>query len=416
MKKIMNFIIIFIIIIFLTFSVNAQSITEIEISELERSSDELILKQLPYKNGDIYSEQQLILSRRRLLNSDLLNPLTLRVSSTKSENDTYQILIDGEDSGIFMIHPWEFTIRKTTGLLGENFKQKIRNPQGNGMSYLIAFDWSDDSYKEFGLEYVGEKANIYRFNYRNFDSKLDFNQKEFEADGDFYQFDLETIPSAKIKNIYSFKFQENNYKINNITQKQEYLIPTYSLNYNNNFEFDIELSRAFSLNDNYNDFNSLKLNLNKEYRVNKNSRIIADLKGGLSSDDTPFNYQFRAGSFSKNDGGIPIRGQDYEFAGTKYIKNTMEYQRMLWRRDLWGVFFIDSAKIAAADQELGNLDWENDAGLGLIYYSFLGPIRADIAFDNLDSSPQFNIGFGSSFKLVNFILIISLKFSRSQID
>ena len=70
---------------------------------------------------------------------------------------------------------------------------------------------------------------------------------------------------------------------------------------------------------------------------------------------------------------------------------------MLWRRDLWGVFFIDSAKIAAADQQLGDLDWENDAGLGLIYYSFLGPIRADIAFDNLDSSPQFNIGFGSSF-------------------
>jgi len=33
-----------------------------------------------------------------------------------------------------------------------------------------------------------------------------------------------------------------------------------------------------------------------------------------------------------------------EFAGTKYIKNTLEYQRMLWRRDLWGVVFIDNAK------------------------------------------------------------------------
>ena len=397
MKKIMSFIIIFILIIFSPFSLNAQSITEIEISELERSGKDLILKQLPYKNGDIYSEQQLILSRRRLLNSDLFNPLTLRVSSTESENDTYQILIDAEESGIFMIHPWEFGIRKAAGLLGEKLEQKIRNPHGNGLSYLFALDWSDDSYEQYGLEYVGEKGRIYTFNYRNFDSDLEFNQQEFQSDGAFYQLNLESLPKAEIKNIYSIKFQENDYQINNINQKQQYLIPAYTFNYNDNFEFEIELSRAFSLNDNYNDFNSLKLNLNQEYRVNKNSRIIADLKGGLSSDDTPFNYQFRAGSFSKSDGGIPIRGQDYEFVGTKYIKNTLEYQKMLWRRDLWGVLFIDSAKIAAADQQLGDLDWENDAGLGLIYYSFLGPIRADIAFDNLDSSPQFNIGFGSSF-------------------
>jgi outer membrane translocation and assembly module TamA len=70
---------------------------------------------------------------------------------------------------------------------------------------------------------------------------------------------------------------------------------------------------------------------------------------------------------------------------------------MLWRKDLWGVIFIDNAKIAATDEELGDLSWENDAGLGMIYYTFLGPIRADIAFDNINSSPQFKIGFGNSF-------------------
>lgn len=397
MKKISIFIMIFIITFTFITSVSAQKISEIKIAELNRSSEELILKQLPFKEGELYQQQYLDLSRKRLLNSDLLNPLTLKISSIKTKENNYQILIDARESGIFMIHPWEFAIRKTTGLLGESFEQKIRNPHGNGLSYLIGFDWSDDSYQEYGLEYVAEKASIYSFNYRNFDSKLDFNQKEFETDGNFYQLNLETIPSLKIKNNYSFKFQENDYTINNLTQKQEYLIPAYTLNYNNNFEFEVELSRAFSLNDNYDDFNSLKLKLNKSYNLNKNSRIIADFKGGITSEETPLNYQFRAGSFSKNDGGIPIRGQDYEFAGTKYIKNTLEYHRKLWRRDLWAVVFIDSAKIAAADKELGELDWENDGGFGLIYYSFLGPIRADIAFDNINSSPQFNIGFGSSF-------------------
>ncbi len=397
MRKLYIFIVFFTIAIALTMTVSAQNISEIEITELKRSSEKLILKQLPFKNGVLYSQEDLKLSRKRLLNSDLLNPLTLKINSIKTADNNYQILIDGRDSGIFMIHPWEFAIRKTTGLLGKKFEQKIRNPHGNGLSYLFAVDWSDDSYQEFGLEYVGKHANIYSFNYRNFDSKLEFNQTEFEADGNFYQFNLETIPTSKIKNNYSVKFQENDYKINHLTQKQEYIIPTYSLNYNDNFEFEIELSRAFSLNNNYEDFNRFKLNLNKSYNLTKNSRIIADFKGGFASEETPFNYQFRAGSFSKNDGGIPIRGQDYEFAGTKYIKTTLEYHRQLWRKDLWGVIFIDSAKIAAADKELVDFDWENDAGLGLIYYSFLGPIRADIAFDNINSSPQFNVGFGSSF-------------------
>jgi outer membrane protein assembly factor BamA len=397
MKKLFEFLLFFILIIILTISVTAQNIEEIKIIGLKRSREELLLKQLPYKNEDIYSNQKLELSQKRLLNSDLFNPFTLKVSNIKRTNDNFNILINAENSGIFMVHPWEFTIRKTVGLFGENFEQKIRNPHGNGLSYIFALDLSNDSYEQYGLEYVGENGRIYIFNYRNFDSELKFNQKEFQTDGSFYQFDLETIPSAKIKNNYSLKFQENDYNINTITNTQSYLIPAYTLNYNNNFNFELELSRAFSLNDNYDDFNNLKLNFNKTYSLNKSSRIIADFKGGFASEETPFNYQFTAGSFSKNDGGIPIRGQDYKFAGTKYIKRTLEYQKELWRRNLWGVIFIDSAKIAVADKKLGNLDWENDAGLGIIYYSFLGPIRADIAFDNINSKPEFNIGFGSSF-------------------
>ncbi|SIQ05513.1 BamA/TamA family outer membrane protein [Halanaerobium kushneri] len=396
MKKIMIFTVV-LIIISLTLNVNAQTVTEIEISELERSSRELILKQLPYTTGDIYGEQKLILSRKRIFNSDLFNPITFQLSAQETKNNNYKIFINAEDSGIFMIHPWEFAIRKTTGLLGEKFEQKIRNPQGNGLSYLFALDWSNDSYQDYGLEYLGKKGRIYNFNYRNFDRDLEFNQQDFKSKGDFYQFSLESIPTAEIKNQYSLKFQENDYQINNLIQKQQYLIPVYNLNYDKSFNFEFELSRAFSLNDNYNDFNSFKLNLNKEFKLNNKSRIIADFKGGFSSDNTPLNYQFTAGGFSKIDGGIPIRGQDYEFAGTKYIKNTLEYHRMLWRRDLWGVIFIDNAKIAAADKEFGDLSWENDAGLGLIYYTFLGPIRADIAFDNGNSSPQFKIGFGNSF-------------------
>jgi hypothetical protein len=149
MRKTFISIILFLLIIIMTMNVNAQNIIEIEKPELKRSREELILKQFSFQIGEVYSKMELELSKIRLLNSDLFNPFTLEINSEKMDNDDYQIFINAEESGIFMIHPWEFTIRKTVGLLGESFEQKIRNPAGNGLSYLFDFDWSDDSYDQY---------------------------------------------------------------------------------------------------------------------------------------------------------------------------------------------------------------------------------------------------------------------------
>jgi biopolymer transport protein ExbD len=149
MRKTFISIILFLLIIIMTMNVNAQNIIEIEKPELKRSREELILKQFSFQIGEVYSKTELELSKIRLLNSDLFNPFTLEINSEKMDNDDYQIFINAEESGIFMIHPWEFTIRKTVGLLGESFEQKIRNPAGNGLSYLFDFDWSDDSYDQY---------------------------------------------------------------------------------------------------------------------------------------------------------------------------------------------------------------------------------------------------------------------------
>lgn len=376
---------------------SAAEITEINVSGLKKSSDQIVKKQLAFNEGDLFKEKEIALSRQRLFNSDLFNPFSLNIESREINREQLEISVKAEESGVFMIHPWEFGIRKLTGLLGEKFEQKLRNPHGNGLSYNFALDWSDDSYQQYGLEYLAAEGRIYSFDWRNFDRDLEFNRQQFLAEGNFYKLELETLPLLNIKNNYSLKYQKNDYSSLGDELEQEYLIPGYSFNYDAQFYFKTALSRAFSLNDSEKDFNQLTFNLNKDFKVNNKCTIVADLKGGYSSDETPFNYQFTAGGFSKIDGGIPIRGQEYEFAGTKYLKATLEYQRQLWRRDLWGVLFLDSAKISASSRSLADYDWEHDGGLGLIYYSFLGPIRADLGFDELDSDPVFNIGFGSSF-------------------
>lgn len=375
----------------------AAEISEIEIKGLQKSDTSLIEKQLAFSLGEELEEEKLILSRQRLFNSDLFNPFTLKLTGREITQDELKVIVEAEESGVFMIHPYEFAIRKTTGLLGEKFEQKIRNPAGNGISYNLAFDWSDDSYQEYGLEYLADQGKIYRFSWRDFDQDLEFNQQQYLAEGNFYKFEIESLPVVNIKNTYSLKYQKNDYSTLNKDLEQEYLIPDYNFLYRGAVNFEAYLSRAFSLDDDQSDFNKIKININKDFKLNNKSQIIADFKGGYSSDETPFNYQFTAGAFSKNDGGIPIRGQEYEFAGTKYLKGTIEYQHQLWQRKIWGVLFIDTAKISANNMSLSDYDWETDAGVGIIYYSFLGPIRADIGFDNLDSDPIFNIGFGSSF-------------------
>ena len=398
MKKENLILLILICILITAFStVSAAEISEIEIEGLEKSSDNIIKKQLSFSEGENYNEKEIRLSRQRLLNSDLFNPFTLSIKGREIKQNELLIRVNAEESGVFMIHPYEFAIRKATGLFGEKFEQKIRNPSGNGISYHLNFDWSDDSYQEYGLEYAGAEGKKYQFFLKNFDQDLEFNQQQFLAEGDSYKFVLESLPYLNIKNSYSLKYQNNDYSSQGQEEKQEYIIPAYKFNYYGKFNFEANLSRAFSLKDNQKDFNKISLNLNRDFKVSKKARVIADLKGGYSSEETPFNYQFRAGGFSKTDGGLPIRGQEYEFAGSKYLKSTLEYQQQLWQKNLWGTVFLDTAKISASGKDLGDYDWENDGGLGIIYYSFLGPIRADIAFDNLSSDPVFNIGFGSSF-------------------
>ncbi|WP_290763053.1 hypothetical protein [Halanaerobium sp.] len=394
-----NIILVLITIYILTLFVPAAAaeISEIEIKGLQKSDTSLIEKQLAFSVREKFEEEKLILSRQRLLNSDLFNPFTLKLAGREITQDKLKVIVEAEESGVFMIHPYEFAIRKTTGLLGEKFEQKIWNPAGNGISYNLAFDWSDDSYQEYGLEYLADQGKIYRLSWRNFDQDLEFNQQQYLTEGNFYKFEIESLPVVNIKNTYSLKYQKNDYSTLNKDLEQEYLIPDYNFLYRGAVNFEAGLSRAFSLDDDQSDFNKITININKGFELNNKSQIIADFKGGYASDETPFNYQFTAGAFSKSDGGIPIRGQEYEFAGTKYLKGTLEYQRQLWQRKIWGVLFIDTAKISASNMSLSDYDCETDAGVGIIYYSFSGPIRADLGFDNLDSDPIFNIGFGSSF-------------------
>lgn len=395
MKKYMLFILLSVLIFSVQAGASAGEVVDIDIKGLQRSNEDLVKRQLAFKEGEIHSEQSLNLSRKRLFNSDLFNPFSLKLDKNEQQENKYQITVNAVESGVFMIHPYEFAIRKTVGLLGEKFSQKIRNPQGNGISYNIAFDWSDDSYQEYGVEYVGEEGKIYNIDWRDFDRDLEFNNKNFKSDGNFYSFKMQTIPEVNISNYYSLKYQDNDYSSEGLEMEQHYWTAGYQIEYDNIWELSAGIKYSTDRKED-NDFNKITINVNRDFEIGNSSNLIFDIKAGRASSDTPFNYYFTGGGFSKNDGGIPIRGQEYETAGREYIKTTLEYHTELWRENWLGVIFIDHARFAEADNTL-DPEWETDGGLGVIYQSFLGPIRFDIGFDNLDEEPVIGVGFGNSF-------------------
>jgi len=395
MKKYMLFILLIVLLFNTQAGANSGEVIDINIEGLQRSNEDVVKRQLAFKEGEMYSEESLNLSRKRLFNSDLFNPFFLKLNKNEQQENQYEITINAVESGVFMIHPYEFAIRKAVGLLGEKLSQKIRNPQGNGISYNIAFDWSDDSYQQYGVEYVGKEGKVYNLDWRDFDRDLEFNDKNFKSEGNRYIFQMQTIPGVNISNYYSLQYQNNDYSSEGIEDEQQYWTAGYHIEYDNIWALKTGIEYSIDGNED-NDFSKITINVNRDFEVGDSSSLIFDIKAGKASSDTPFNYYFTGGGFSKNDGGIPIRGQEYDIAGKEYIKTTLEYQTKLWRENWIGVLFLDYARFAEAEN-IVDPEWETDGGIGLIYQSFLGPIRFDIGFDNLDEEPIIGIGFGNSF-------------------
>lgn len=122
-------------------------------------------------------------------------------------------------------------------------------------------------------------------------------------------------------------------------------------------------------------------------------RLIFSFNGGLSSSNTPLNYQFKGGGFSS----IPLRGQSYDRAGTRYLSTSVEYHHPLLNELVSAIIFVDGGKIIPVSEDFSTINWEVDGGLGVAIYTPLGPVRADLGFDRIDRQTTFNMGFGHSF-------------------
>ena len=131
----------------------------------------------------------------------------------------------------------------------------------------------------------------------------------------------------------------------------------------------------------------------KESKKEKGS-LITSIKAGIASKNTPLDYKFHLGSYTK----IPLRAHPYNYAGDSFYAATFEYHRDILIENFSGIIFVDSAKIVDNGYNLSQEKLMTDVGLGISYMTPIGlPLRADMAYNIRNDNYSWNIALGHSY-------------------
>jgi hypothetical protein len=130
-----------------------------------------------------------------------------------------------------------------------------------------------------------------------------------------------------------------------------------------------------------------------------NGKLVSNLSGGLSSEETPLNYQFKGGGKR----GITLRGHQDNLAGNWYLSGNTEFHKLffdLWGSgllELWGIAFLDYAQIVPVCSGFGDVPWEIDGGVGVACAVPFGLLKFEVSWDNFKEKPNYYITFQEIF-------------------
>lgn len=399
-----------------------KQIADIVINNDSRTKETVIKAQLPFKVGDIWTEELKKLSKERLIQLNIFKEDSLKVFAKKMDTAKIRVIINCSDRNIFIDDWIEFSATKVLNVLAtQELAHTIRNPFGNGINLSGKMKWTNSEVNKdnilkkeakklntehetgwlIDIDYPGKLGRVYSLSHEKFKGKRKFNNEAYITNGSRNKVSLNQIITSNSELNYSLLYQQNSYYSNSQMKKdQEYLIIGGSLakgkvnvgdmDFVLDDYFKIAVDYGISLKDEYEDFQRLTLNLDKVYQINKDN-FVYSIKGGLSPESIPLNYKFKGGGYSKLDGGVPFRGHNYNMATSKYLLTSLEYHKRFLYDKLWVIPFVD----------LGNFEgssWALDGGLGLAYNTPLGPLlRADVGFDLIGNNTTFNFSLGHSF-------------------
>ena len=287
--------------------------------------------------------------------------------------------------------------------MGERIQTEIEKPLSLGENVDLSFDldWRSDFLVNTKLKMSQEKR----------DYVLEYAELKREAEGDNYDYHTTGyVTKLQINNLirepgqvnFALLYTKNDYQATNDAHRYTILrAENISQEKDKKSKLRVVTEYAIAEIDEQSDFQKIKLDWQLINNLASNEQVIYTFKTGIATGDTPSVYRFKVGAYNN----LKLLGPENETAGDIFVANSLKYQNQLLGRykfkylvleKILGVAFINLSK-ATTREEFLHSKLEVDLGLGLNTQLKLGKIKAGLAVDDIDSSPQFHFKFKEDF-------------------
>lgn len=365
-------------------------ITEIVIVGNTRTNDPVILRQLPFKVGDQWTEAYTITTEKRLQATNLFDPMNLKITLEPLDIGGVRVIIRVSDPHILYNDPIEFTVMHIQELISSSFYQTLHNPFGTGTDLTFGGRWGTNPLAGVslsqslsggwimggGLTWSNVGGSFY---------KRDSLTPAYATNGIQAQLSFDNYATDTMKYALTVGYRYGNTIINSASAlAQHYFLvgsgAQWTSPHRTNGSLTLKTSgrTAFDLSGVGSHYYAVGGTADGHIKIGS-TILTLRAAGGFMSEKAPLNHQYVMGGF----GSLPLRGHAPGFIGNAYASGVMEYQIPIGKTPLWLIGFLDSGRMwyyTGAGSEWGSYNWQADFGFGLAIDTPIGTsVRFDIA-------------------------------------
>jgi translocation and assembly module TamA len=380
-----------------------------DINNSSKMDNELIKKQIKYKEGDIFNVVKIEETYDNIYKLGVFDTIKIEpdfnVSTPKIPVNIY--LQEGETK--------EFNSK-----LGYDTYEGFRggmeyidhNLFGNLREFKIGWKVTQKGYRAYTSIY-DPRVYFPLLGYFSIKNELDY--KKWEFDGYDEDLIIERVTFGKrlfnIEHLFGFQLENNkvksdngallsgSYAINSLFYKFRIDKRDSKMDAKNGYYTSLYLEK--SMVDLASDIDYFKVLLEQRFIKSRNSYVYAlKARFGWLSQETPIFKHFFAGGAMSNRGyeyrdlGPSVEGDP--IGGVGLIDTSFEVRRY-FNSKFAGVVFMDSSMLSSELNEF-NSRWRRSYGFGVRYITIIGPLRFDIGFkEGYYKSPVIHFGIGEVF-------------------
>jgi len=363
------------------------------LSGVTHTKPEYIERLLPWKQGELYSDRKLELFKKNLYETNLFSMIKLNTAQKVNEDSSIDIILEVTEKKHKSV-TWGISYRSYEGP-GITTGWENRNLFGGSEKLALNIGFLKDTYYQ--------RLDFRKPFFLNNDQDLLLfleNRKE-----DYESYDSTSLTAKGLINVYQWKGLTLSYGISDKQSHVEEVARSYRynlvavplrlgkykvdnpLNPKRGYKASIDLYPSY-LVDEKREFLKTFWSGSTYISVYKEKDLILAVKGnvgligGLSRDSVPMDERFFAG------GDQSVRGYEYQSLGELFMdkpvggKGLFEFSSELRKgiKENMGIcLFLDGGSVYKSYPLDGSSGLRYGAGIGLRFFTPLGPIRFDVA-------------------------------------